>query len=283
MKHTVGAPGPWASDERKLAFLQAIPQYVTMLAAEGVKWTRAKAYPDYYPDLPGGRVGRAIEVKPFNMRKLGAYADLIRPGGLPLPVKTDDVWLLSRAWSTPSGFVRGARLVFRTLSSLALGQRKAGMGAALAGSLMYVIQKRGIPLWLSSPLRELIVENGRVVGAVVEKEGKPVRVRARRGVMLAAGGFAMNAEWRKRYQGLEGWTSAPEGQLGEGIDAGARVGGELAMMEDAWWAPPRRYQGGRTRAPLSSPSAPTPGASSWTSAALATSTSPSRISISGIT
>jgi 3-oxosteroid 1-dehydrogenase len=235
MKLTIGEPGPWASDTRKLAFLQAIPQYVNMLAAEGVKWTRAKDYPDYYPDLPGGRVGRAIEVKPFNLRKLGQYAKLLRPGGLPLPVKTDDVWLLSRAWSTPGGFIRGARLVLRTLGSLALGQRKAGMGAALVGSLMYIIQKRGIPVWLSAPLRELVVEDGRVVGAVVEKDGKLVRVRARRGVMLAAGGFASNAEWRKRYQGLEGWTSAPEGQLGQGIEAGAQVGGELAMMEDAWW------------------------------------------------
>jgi 3-oxosteroid 1-dehydrogenase len=235
MKLTVGAPGRWASDERKLAFLQAIPQYVNMLAAEGVKWTRAKDYPDYYPDLPGGRVGRAIEVKPFNMRKLGANAKLLRPGGLPLPVKTDDVWLLSRAWSTPGGFVRGARLVFRTLGSLALGQRKAGMGAALAGSLMCIIQKRGVPVWLKAPLRELIVENGRVVGAVVEKEGNLVRVRARRGVMLAAGGFATNAEWRQRYQGLEGWTSAPEGQMGQGIEAGSEAGGDLAMMEDAWW------------------------------------------------
>ncbi len=235
MKLTIGDPGPWASDERKLAFLRAIPQYVNMLAAEGVKWTRAKDYPDYYPDLPGGRVGRAIEVKPFNMRKLGANAKLIRPGALPLPVKTDDVWLLSRAWSTPDGFLRGARLVFRTLGGLLLGQRRAGMGGALAGSLMYIIQKRGVPVWLSSPLRELVVEHGRVVGAVVEKDGALARVRARRGVMLAAGGFASNAEWRKHYQGLEGWTSAPEGQLGQGIEAGAQVGGELAMMEDAWW------------------------------------------------
>lgn len=235
MQRTIGAPGPWASDERKRAFLQAIPQYVNTLATEGVKWTRAKDYPDYYPDLPGGRVGRAIEVKPFNMRKLGAYAKLMRPGGLPLPVKTDDVWLLSRAWSTPGGFIRGARLVFRTLGSLLIGQRKVGMGGALAGSLMYIIRKRGIPVWLSSPLRELVVENGRVVGAVVEKDGALARVRARRGVMLAAGGFASNAEWRKKYQGMEGWTSAPAGQMGQGIEAGAQVGGELAMMEDAWW------------------------------------------------
>lgn len=235
MQQTIGTPGPWASDERKMAFLQAIPQYINTLAKDGVKWTRAKDYPDYYPDLPGGRVGRCIEVQPFNVRKLGKYAKLMREGGIPIPVKTDDVWLLSRAWSTPDGFIRGARLVFRTLGSLLLGQKKFGMGGALASSLMYIVRKRRIPVWLSSPLQELIVANTRVVGAVVEHEGKLVRVRARRGVMLAAGGFARNAEWRKQYQGLAGWTSAPVGQTGQGIEAGARAGGELAMMEDAWW------------------------------------------------
>ncbi len=238
MRQTIGAPGPWASDERKLAFLRAIPQYVNTLAAEGVQWTRAKDYPDYYPDLPGGRVGRAIEVQPFNVRKLGPYAKLMREGGIPIPVKTDDVWLLSRAWSTPDGFLRGASLVFRTIGSLLLGQQQVGMGGALASSLMYVVRRRGIPVWLGAPLKELIVENAenaRIVGAVVEKAGKLTRVRARRGVMLAAGGFARNADWRKRYQGLAGWTSAPVGQMGEGIEAGGKVGGELAMMEDAWW------------------------------------------------
>jgi 3-oxosteroid 1-dehydrogenase len=249
MQRTVGNPGPWASDERKLAFLRAIPQYVNTLAAEGVQWARAKDYPDYYPDLPGGRVGRALEVKPFNAKKLGAYADLMREGGIPIPVMTDDVWLLSRAWSTPDGFVRGAQLVFRTLGRLALGQRAIGMGGALVSSLMFIIRKRGIPVWLRSPLRELISEDGRIVGAVVEHDGKVLRVRARRGVMLGAGGFASNTEWRERYQGVAGWTAAPVGQLGQGIAAGAQVGGALAMMEDAWWGaanavPGSPHQGG---------------------------------------
>jgi 3-oxosteroid 1-dehydrogenase len=235
MKYTIGTPGPWASDQRKLAFLAAIPHYVTTLAHEGVQWTRAKAYPDYYPDVIGGRVGRALEVQPFNARTLGDDAKRMREGGIPLPVKTDDVWLLTRAWSTPGGFVRGARLVLRTLGGAVRGQHLVGMGAALAGTLMFITRRRGVPVWLSAPLQELVVEEGRVVGAVVERAGTSVRVRARRGVMLAAGGFARNPQWRSHYQGLEGWTSAPVGQSGQGIAAGADAGGALAMMEDAWW------------------------------------------------
>lgn len=245
MKAIIGEPGPWASDERKLAFLIAVPDFVNMMAEEGIKWTRAKDYPDYYPDLPGGRIGRGIEVEPFNILKLGKYRKLIREGGLPLPAKTDDVWLLSRAWSTPGGFIRGARFVFRTLFSLLLGQRKVGMGAALASSLMYIVRKRNIPVWLSSPLKELIVENNRVVGAVIEKEGKTVRVHVRRGVMLAAGGFARNKEWRQKYHGVPGWSSAPEGQLGQGIEVGAKVGAALGMMDDAWWGATTAHPDGK--------------------------------------
>ena len=70
MKATIGDPGPWASDARKWAFINGIPSYVTMLTEQGIKWARAKKYPDYYPDLPSGMVGRSIEPQPFNTRKL---------------------------------------------------------------------------------------------------------------------------------------------------------------------------------------------------------------------
>src|ERR1700756_2170117 len=83
MKQTIGNPGPWASDERKMAFLMGIHHFVTSMEEEGIKWARTNPSPDYYPDLPGGRLTRGIEVKPFNARKLGKYRKLIMPGGLP--------------------------------------------------------------------------------------------------------------------------------------------------------------------------------------------------------
>jgi len=236
LKSTVGDVGIWTSDARKWAFINAIPPYVNMLADQGIKWVRAKKYPDYYPDLPSGMVGRSIEPQPFNMRKLGAWGKLKREGGIPAPVRNDDFYLLSRAWSTPGGFIRGAQFVFRTIGYLATGQKPVGMGASLASNLMYIVHnKLDIPVWLNSPITEVLVENKRVVGAMVEKEGKTLRIRARRGVMLAAGGFAHNKEWRMKYQGVPGWSASPAGQLGQGIAAGEKAGSALAMMEDSWW------------------------------------------------
>ena len=234
MEDTIGDVGPWTSTARKRAFLYGIHNYMEMMSEEGIKWAWSKDYPDYYPDLPGGRIGRSVEVKPFNVKKLGQWRKTMRVS-IPAPVMTDDIWLLSRAWSTPDGFVRGARFIFRTLGGLLTGQLKFGMGGALAGSLMYIVQNQDTPVWLNSPLKELIVEDGRVIGAIVDKEGERVRIKTKRGVMLAAGGFARNKAWRQKYHGIDGWSSAPDGQLGEGIEIGERAGGALGMMEDAWW------------------------------------------------
>ena len=71
-------------------------------------------------------------------------------------------------------------------------------GNALAGRLAKSAFDLNIPLWLSSPVRELIVEDGAVRGAIVEREGRPVRVHAKRGVMLACGGFPHDVARRQK-------------------------------------------------------------------------------------
>lgn len=236
LEQTVGEPGRFADRGRKLAFLTGIDGFVRMTEEQGLHWNRSRNYPDYYPDLPGGRLGRCIELRWFNMRKLKGYQKLSRMNeGLPAAIRNDDVWELGRAWSTPSGFWRGARVVGRILGLTLLGMQARGMGPALAGGMMWVARKNDVPVWLNSPITELVLEGNDVVGAVVSRDGKATRIRTRRGVMLGAGGFARNAEWRMKYQGVPGWTAAPEGQTGSAIQVGMDAGGAVAMMEDAWW------------------------------------------------
>ncbi|GAA0995624.1 FAD-binding protein [Acrocarpospora macrocephala] len=236
MQEAIGEAGPASSGERRRAFLDSGPEVVRLLGRLGVRWRRSPDYPDYYPDRPGGKVGRGIEVAPFDTKRLGSWYSTSRAAdGLPAPVMTNDVWLLARAWSTPSGFVRGARFVFRTLAGLATGKRLVGLGGALSCSLMWIVRDQQTPVWLSSPIVDLVVEDGAVVGAVVDKEGRQVRVRARRGVVLAAGGFARNKEWRMKHHGIPGYSAAPEGDLGTAIGIGAGVGAALELMDDAWW------------------------------------------------
>ncbi|MFF2371116.1 FAD-dependent oxidoreductase [Agromyces sp. NPDC058110] len=233
----VDSIGPASSQARREAFVDTIPELVNRLEQLGVRWAVAKDYPDYYPDRPGGKIGRGIESKPFDAKKLGDWRKTSRTGdSIPAPMQTDDVWLLMRAWSSWSGFFRGAGFVFRTLGGLVTGKHLYGFGGGLMLQLGCIAKQQGTEILLNAPLTELVKdESGRVVGAVVAAPGGALRIRARRGVILGAGGFAANTEWRQRYHGIPGYTSAAEGDLGTAIEAGVEAGADVALLDDAWW------------------------------------------------
>ena len=92
---------------------------------------------------------------------------------------------------------------------------------------------------LNTALTELVVEDGAVVGAVVETDGKRSRIRARRGVLLAAGGFEHNDEMRARYgvPGTSRDTMGPWGNRGLAHLAALAAGADTDLMDQAWWSP----------------------------------------------
>lgn len=235
MEASIGDVGRATSRERKEAFVDSVGDFVTTAERHGVEFVRAGEYPDYYPELPGGRIGRAVEVKPLDSKVLGDWYKTLRLTA-PLPIMTDDVWLIQRAWSTWGGFKRGASLVFRMLGFLGTGKRGVGIGAALATAMFDgVVQKGGAKLWLSSPVEELILDGDRVVGVRITRDGRSQTVGARRGVMLAGGGFDRNAAMRMQYHGISGDTSGNPGNLGSAIALGQQAGAALELMDDAWW------------------------------------------------
>lgn len=236
LEATVGDAGPATSRERKEAFVDSVDDLVLLAERLGIRFTRAADYPDYYPELPGGKIGRAIEVEPYDAKRIGAWWDSARAqDGVVFPLKTDDVWLLARAWSTPGGFARGARFVGRALGGAVRGQKLVGAGAAFACSFLDTILGQGVAVWLSSPVTQLVVEDGRVTGAVVGTDGEHRRVAATRGVVLAGGGFAHRTEWRQRYHGVPGYSSASSGDQGTAIELGQQAGAAVDLMDDAWW------------------------------------------------
>ena len=231
----VGDAGRAADRSRKEAFVDGVEDFVTTAEKHGMVFARAADYPDYYPELPGGKIGRGIEVEPLDSKRIGSWWGSLR-SAIPLPAKTDDVWLLGRAWSTPGGFVRGAQFVFRALGGVVTGKRLVGIGNALATAFCKAVVVDGrVPMWLESPMDDLIVEDGRVVGVTVTREGRTLRIGATRGVMLASGGFEANVEWRRRYQGIDGAPSGNPGNLGHPIEVASRAGAALELLDDAWW------------------------------------------------
>lgn len=214
MAECVGHDYRATSPARHEAFIDGVADFVYTAEKHGMKFDRAADYPDYYPELPGGEIGRAIEGSPVDGKQLGDWYESLRLM-MPVAIKTDDVWLLARSWSTPAGFVRGAQVVFRLLSKAVRGQKAVGIGAGLMASFgIAVLNNLHVPMWLNSPAIDLVIEDGRVVGVTVSRDGKPVTVRARRGVMLAAGGFDHNKQLRQQHHGIEGFPSGNPGNLG---------------------------------------------------------------------
>lgn len=117
-------------------------------------------------------------------------------------------------------------------------------GNALAGRLAKAAMDANVPVWLESPVKKLLVENGVVTGASVVREGKPVDVRVRKGVVLACGGFPYDIARRKQLfphapTGHEHFTPSPALNTGDGLRLGESVGGwvDPTIPNAAAWCP----------------------------------------------
>lgn len=207
-------------------------------------------YTDYYPEAEGGRPGgRSMESRPYDGAKLGdELARLRRPhpqsqilGKFGITAAQAHVMLagglmtkLMMAWLFIRYFFRtGKRKRFGRDTYLTCGN-------ALIGRLRRSLADRDIPLWLETPAEKLIIEDGRVVGATVTRDGESMDIRARWGVLLAAGGFSRHQQMREQYQRhpiTTEWHAGNPHDLGAGIRMGLDAGGKLELMKEAWWTP----------------------------------------------
>jgi 3-oxosteroid 1-dehydrogenase len=202
-------------------------------------------YSDYYPEAPGGRPGgRSVEPRLLNARVLGPDLPQLRPPYLPAPagitVTQANYRWMSLGTSHPRAIWTTARVTGRMIVNRVRKRQLLSMGQALAAGLRAGLAQAGVPVWLNTQVTDLDVEDGRVTGVRMTKDGAPVLVRARRGVLLATGGFERSQEMRERFQrapiGID-WTVGSPGNTGEGILLGEAAGGALAFMDDAWWGP----------------------------------------------
>ena len=81
-----------------------------------------------------------------------------------------------------------------------------GGGPGLVESLTSAAKKNGIEIWYGARATSLVADDDGVHGVRVKYQGKTREIRAR-SVVLAAGGFQANPEWRARYLG-PGWELA---------------------------------------------------------------------------
>jgi 3-oxosteroid 1-dehydrogenase len=210
-------------------------------------------YADYYPELPGGsELGSTINVPAIDLRKLGdEEQNLLQPLALApkgIWFAPKDLRLFYQIRQNWRGKAVLLKLIWRMFRARVFGDRMAAIGQSLAARLRLALTQQGVPLWLSSPMTELITDvDGTVTGAVVERGGRPQRIRARHGVILAAGGFDHDMAWRRQHLPVleKDWSFGNPAATGDGIRAGEKAGGSTDLLDEAWWFPAIQWPDGR--------------------------------------
>jgi 3-oxosteroid 1-dehydrogenase len=231
---------------RRDTYLDRGPEVLDFLRERTpLRFTWVPQYADYHPEAPGGRAaGRSAEPVPMDARFLGAELERLHPQYTKAPanmiVTQADFRKISLGLRTVRGPLTMAKVLAKRVVSLLLGRKMYAMGNAIAIGLRQGLVDAGVPVHYDTELTDLVLEDGRVVGVRVRRDGQEAVVRARRGVVLGSGGFEKNLEMREKYQPQPtsvDWTTGSQFNTGGGVLAGIAAGAQVDLMDDAWWGP----------------------------------------------
>ncbi len=233
------------------AFLDNAPAMVDLFQREDlVSYSLAPTWADYHPDEPGAsQGGRSLVPEEYDGRKLGTWFEKLRPalqtmtplGGM--MVGRNDLPHVFQMTRSAKSALHVAGMVVRHARDRLGHSRGTRLvnGNALIAKLAANAFARGIPLWLSAPIVEITRDSARVTGAVIERDGQRIRVTARRGVVLACGGFPAAGEEKQRvYAHVSKQASLPPpGNTGDGLRLARSVGGLFhgEVHQPAAWTP----------------------------------------------
>ena len=237
LESVVGASenAPGTSRAKRQTYVDQAPRMIDFLIQNGIKLNRAKYWPDYYDDRPGGaQAGRTVMAELFNVNELGAWREKLRPGFSAYAATLPDTMRMRTYKQSWAGKMLVLQVGLRTALARLMGKRITSSGAALQGRMLQAALKAGVEFSLDTAVQELVVEDGAVTGVLANKEGKPWRIGAKLGVLVNAGGFARNQAMRDQYQpGTRAeWSNATEGDTGEMIREMMRHGAAIGQMEE---------------------------------------------------
>lgn len=238
-------PSNTVPDEMLETYVREAPRMIQFLQARTRARYRTLAHLREYGEL----FSRSMEPEPLCRHFLGSEGNSIRDSHR-MHAIADRIVMTAAETLTLLARRRGwRRLLARLLREYVRDvprafthrrSRRLACGAAGIARLRWSMIDRGIPLWLNSRMHQLLTdETGRVVGAMVNREGNQVEVRARHGVVLGTGGFEHNQAMREHYlpkpTSFE-WSAAAGANTGDGLRAGIRVGAAVHMMQGGYWS-----------------------------------------------
>jgi 3-oxosteroid 1-dehydrogenase len=244
----VGDIGEASSPARREMFLAAGSEMIDFLVGKSVRLVRCPGYTDYYPNHKGGNAaGRSVEGIPYDAAALGDWSDKLqrmdKNWNRGFVVKTNELRSVGYFNRSPRAFAVAMRVFARTWAARLRRRDMLTNGASVIGQMLKsLIESRGEPpIWTNTAMDDLIVEDGRVVGARVTRDGATLNIEARKGVLLAAGGFSRNADMRRRYSGDQPneakWSLSNTGDTGEVLQTAMRLSAKTDLLDEAWWLP----------------------------------------------
>lgn len=245
--------GPGTTPARREAFLKLGPPMIEFLRARGMRFFRPEGWSDYYDDRPGGEPrSRCLMAPLYDARALGPWARRLArsPVGAGMPVHSHELPVLYLAKRSLAGKAMALRLAGRMLRSRMTGADLVSNGAAIQGRMLEIALREAIPIVPEVAVSGFVVEGERVVGVrVVGGSGAGERiVRARRGVLLNAGGFSRSQGLRQRFgpaPTAAQWTAANPGDTGEILEAAMALGAATDNLDAFWWVPTTQGLDGR--------------------------------------
>lgn len=217
-------------DDTLEAFVDKGPEALAFLESiDALKVAVLPGYPDYYLDRPGAKPegSRALDHDLFALGELGDWAAKIYAIEEPKPLMLRET-PLGGATTMPPMEVLGQRMA----------ARQCGFGQAMVARLLKACLDRGIEPMLGVTVKRLVRDGERITGIEGEQDGAALTLTARRGVIIATGGFEWDAELRQTF--LRGPITAPASPptgTGGGLKLAMAAGAKLGNMTNAWWAP----------------------------------------------
>lgn len=253
--------GNMYDEARVSAYLDAAPLMIDEYAerTSAMRFVSSDFVADNHQHLPGAVLtGRTVTVPVFDGRELGKeLRNLAKPLGsltflgmmIQPGAELNHFMNAFKSWKS-FRFV-AARMAGRLRDAIFWGRStRLTNGNALAGRLAKSALDLGVPIWCSTSAKRLLTESGRVVGAVVEREGRTVEIRARYGVVLATGGFPHDKERRRNLspfwpEGAGAYALGAEQNVGDGMTMGESVGGKVEdrLFNTVSWTPVSRTTG----------------------------------------
>ena len=237
------------SEHQLDAYLENGPKMVDFLHDRTrMRYVTLEHYPDYYTDLDGAMQGhRSMEPETFNADELGEEWRRLRRthpmmhlAGVIGFTQVEAGLLIGQQpgwWKTAIKLVvdYAVDIPWRLKDKF---HRRLATGCAGVARLRASMQDRDIPLWQNTVMTKVVDVDGKVLGVEVMRKGKPVRIQARKAVVLAAGGFEHNQEMREKYLPQptdHRWSAGTKDNTGDAILEGMRLGAKMHRLDEAWW------------------------------------------------